>query len=336
MPEPTGSDLHIDALLSNLSIAYMNEVSDYIADIVFPVVMSPKQSDKYANYNKYDWFRDEARLRAPLTESAGGGWELLEPGTFYCDDWSFHTMYSDDDQGNADDVFDLDDDATQFVTEKIRLSRERRWSTTYFGVGIWGKDLQGQTAAPTTDEFLCWDESGSTPIEDIEGAKSLVKGTTGIRPNTLVVADRTHQVLKNHSDVIDRYKYTQAGIITEALLARVFGIDRYLIGSAIYAEKPEDAESLKYILNEYGALLVYANPRPAKRRPSGGYTFRWNRPRWAGKTGERLAATIRKWHDKDKRGTKVEGSAYEDIQLIASDCGVYFSNAIADGRTITS
>ena len=77
MPEPTGSDLHIDTFLSNLSIGFLNAPSAYIADLVFPVVPTNKQSDKYAIYNKYDWFRDEARKRAPLTEGSGGGWCIL-------------------------------------------------------------------------------------------------------------------------------------------------------------------------------------------------------------------------------------------------------------------
>jgi len=86
MPQPTGRDLHIDRLLSNLSIAYLNEPSAYVADRIFPVVPVDKQSDKYAIYRKGDWFRDEAEKRAPLTESAGGGYELETPGTFFADE----------------------------------------------------------------------------------------------------------------------------------------------------------------------------------------------------------------------------------------------------------
>lgn len=336
MAEPTGQDLHIDALLSNLSIAYMNEPGAYVADQVFPVVFTDKQSDKYALYNKYDWFRDDAQLRAPLTEGTGGGWGLETPGTFFCNEWEYHSDYADDDVDNADEVFNLDDDATQYVTEKLRLSRERRWSSAFFGTGIWGKDLEGQTDTPGTDEFKCWDVSGSTPIEDIEDAKAVIKASTGMKANTLVVAERVHQHLKNHSDVVDRYKYTQAGIITEALLAKVFEIDTYLIGSAIYSPSPEGTDTLSFILDQAGALLVYSAPRPSKKRPSGGYTFRWKRPRWGGRTGERLESTIRKWYMQNLRGTRVQGSVYEDIKLVASDCGLFFNNAIALGASIIS
>ena len=52
----------------------MQDQSAYIADKVFPVVGVKKQSDLYMKYDKGNWFRDEAQLRAPGTESEGSGW----------------------------------------------------------------------------------------------------------------------------------------------------------------------------------------------------------------------------------------------------------------------
>ena len=334
MPEPTGSDLHIDTFLSNLSVGYMNAKSAYIADSAFPVVPTNKQSDKYAIYNKYDWFRDEAQMRAPLTQTAGGGYGLETPGTFYCDEWGIHKDIADEDVDNADEVFQLEEEATEWTTDKVRMRRERRWADAYFNTGVWSSEKQGVTSGASTNEFLVWDDSTSDPITEIETAKSDVLKLTGLKPNTLVVSHRVDAVLRNHDDIVDRYKYTQAGIITEDLLARVFKLDRYLVAEAVYALSPEGTETMDYILNQYDALLVYAAPRPSKRRPSGGYTFRWNRPIWNGATGERLESTVRKFYLKEIRGTRVECSAYEDVKLVAADCGVYFDDAVAEGRTI--
>lgn len=341
MGQPTGRDLHVDRLLSNLSIGYMNVPGAYIADQVFPVVYSNKQSDKYARYRKGEWFRDEAEKRAPLTESSGGGFELATPGTFFCDEWAYHKDIADEDMDNADEVFDLEDDATDYVTEKLRLRREREWATKYFATSIWDKDLEGQTDAPGSDEFKCWDESSSTPIEDVEDAKTIVQGKIGMMPNTLVVSSRVHQTLKNHTDIVGRYKYTQSGIMTEALIAKVLELDRYLVGSALYATNPEDSvaatnDALSFILAQYDALLIYVAPKPSKRRPSGGYTFRWKRPTRGGLSGDRLEATIRKFRLEKVGGERIEGSMYEDMKLVASACGCYFHNAIAAGRTLTS
>ena len=328
MPQPTGSDLHIDTYLSNLGVAYMNEPSAYIADRVFPVVPVNHRSDLYPIYQKDYWFRDEAKKRAPLTESAGGGFELEDPGTYYCHKWSFHQDLDDDDIANQDDVFDLEDDATSYVTEKIRLRREREWGANYFLAGVWGNSLVGGT------DFTQWGASTGNPITDMEDWKTLIHQATGLMPNTFVVSRRVHQIVKNNDEIVERYKYTKGGVITAEILASIFEIDRYIVGSALYAANSEGlTEDLDYILDEYSALLVYAAPRPSRRRPSGGYTFRWRRPRNGGKTGARLPYTIKKWHIDEIDGVRVEGNMYEDMQLIAADCGVFIGSIFSDDES---
>jgi hypothetical protein len=81
---PTAGDVHVNHFLSDLSVAYIQKQSSFIADKVFPVVPVEHQSDRYPVYNKDDWFRDEAQERAPGTESAGGGYEVDTKPTFYC------------------------------------------------------------------------------------------------------------------------------------------------------------------------------------------------------------------------------------------------------------
>jgi len=329
MPQPTRSDLHIDRLLSDLSISFLNAPSAYIADRVFPVVLSPKQSNKYAIYEKTGWFRDEAAKRAILTESMGGGYDMETPGNFFCDEYSFHKDIADEDKINADEVFELELEATEFCVEKLRLSREVRWATTYFGTGIWTSEYQGKTVAPGSDEFLAWNYEGSTPIQDIETGKLEIKALTGLNANTLVVSERVHGILKNHANVIDRFKYTQRGIITDELLAAVFEVDNYLVAKAIKATSEERAttDTMSHILNENDALLVYSAPRPARRRPSGGYTFRWNRAQFGGVDGPQLQSTIRRFRLDKVKGDRVEGSIYEDIKLVSVDCGLFFDDA---------
>ena len=45
--EPVPGDLHVDGLLRNISLQYVNQLGDYVADKVFPLVFVDKQSDKY-------------------------------------------------------------------------------------------------------------------------------------------------------------------------------------------------------------------------------------------------------------------------------------------------
>ena len=65
MAQPTPSDVHVDAILTNISVAYIQDQNYFIANKVFPSIPVEKQSDKYFKYTKGDWFRDEAAVRAP-------------------------------------------------------------------------------------------------------------------------------------------------------------------------------------------------------------------------------------------------------------------------------
>ena len=60
MPQPDVGDVHVNALLSNLSIAYKN--ANYIADTVFPQVLVQKQSDIIARYDRDMWLREPFRF----------------------------------------------------------------------------------------------------------------------------------------------------------------------------------------------------------------------------------------------------------------------------------
>jgi hypothetical protein len=81
MPQPTQGSVHVNRPLTMISVAYMQDQAEFIADKVFPVVPVDKQSDLYYVYTKNDWFRDEAKPRAAGTESAGGGYNLSTTAT---------------------------------------------------------------------------------------------------------------------------------------------------------------------------------------------------------------------------------------------------------------
>src|SRR5690242_11661865 len=97
---PTSNKVHVDRLLTNLSIGYKN--SDYIADNIFPVVPVTKRSDIIPKYDQSHWFRNGATKRAPGTKSEGGGFKVTTDDTYYADRYSFRTEIDDDTKDNAD------------------------------------------------------------------------------------------------------------------------------------------------------------------------------------------------------------------------------------------
>ncbi len=328
MPQPTLNQVHVDRPLTNISVAYIQEAKDFIADQVFPLVPVQKQSDRYFVYTKGDWFRDEAQVRAPATESAGGGYNLDNTPSYYAPVYAFHKDVDEQTRANSDVPLNADRDATQFVTQRMLLRRERQWASQYFTTGIWGNtDQTGVASGPAANQFVQWNATGSTPVEDIDTQIYQIKESTGYKPNTLVIGPLVFRTLKNHAEVLDRIKYTQRGIITEDILASVFGVDKVLVASAVYNSAQEGAADAMQFIYGKQALLVYAEKNPGIQKPSGGYIFGWTGLLGAGAYGSRITRIPMPWLG---QGTeRIEGEMAFAAKLVSADLGVFYTSCVA-------
>ena len=266
MPQPTSSQVHVDAILTNISVAYMQMAENFIATKVFPVVPVSKQSDKFFTYTKNDWFRDEAQRRADATESAGGGYNL-STDSYQADVYAFHKDVGDQTRANADAPINVDREAAEFVTGRMLLKMETQFVSNFFTTSVWATD-----STPTN---LWSDYTSSDPIGDIETGKRTILSTTGYEPNTLVLGYDTFIQLKNHPDLVDRIKYTSSQVLSESLLASLFGVPRVMVAKSLKATNNEGG-SEAYAFN-YGknALLTYSAPSAGLLQPSGGYVMSW-------------------------------------------------------------
>jgi len=121
MPQPGVSQLHINAPLTNVSVGFQQDAALYVADKVFPQVPVDKQGNLFYQYPLGDWIRAQADLRAPGGESAGGGYDVTS-SSYFCKKLAVHKDIDEDTLANADSVFNLERDATEWVTEHFSSS----------------------------------------------------------------------------------------------------------------------------------------------------------------------------------------------------------------------
>lgn len=319
MPQPTSSDVHVDAILTNISVAYIQEQGNFIANRVFPSVPVEKQSDKYFKYTKGDWFRDEAQLRAPSTESAGSGYSL-STDTYSTAVYAFHKDVDDQVRANADSPINPDRDATTFVTQRMLLRQEIDWNTNYFTTGIWDTDKTGGV------NFTQWSNyTSSDPIEDIEAGKSTILTNTGFMPNTLVLGYDVFRQLRHHPDIVDRIKYTSSEVPAEGILARLFGIDRVLVTRAIKNSGAEGAANSFAQVHGKNAALYYVAPSPGLLTPSAGYQFVWRGV--SDGMGQNIGIT--RFRMPELRADRIEAQMAWDYKVVSTDLGYFFSSCVA-------
>jgi len=325
MPQPTITDVHIDAILTNVSVAYMQRAENFIADKVFPIVPVDKKSNKYFTYTKNDWFRDEAQRRAPGTESAGGGYNL-STDTYSADVFAFHKDVDDQTLANADSPLNPLREAAEFVTSRLMLRREVQFITDYMTTGVWGTDVTGVASTPGASQFYQWsDYANSDPITDIEAAKESILSTTGYEGNTLVLGYQVFRQLKNHPDIVDRYKYTTSSVITEDMMARLFGVDKIVVAKSVKATNNEGATGAYAFTFGKAACLLHVAPNPGLMTPSAGYIFAWT-----GVSGG-LGATIgtSQFRMEYLKASRVEAEIAFDNKVVGTDLGYFFTSAVA-------
>jgi hypothetical protein len=324
---PTKGEAHIDRALTNMSVAYMQEEANFIADKVFPQIPVKKQSDVYFTYNKGDFFRDEARVRAAASESVGGEYGVEAGDPYYCRVHAFHKDVTEQDRANYDEPLDADTDATDFVSQKMLVRREVQWATKYFKPGIWTTERDGVATAPAAGQVLHFSDPASDPIKIISDEIVTMAGSTGFRPNTIVMTPAVFYALKNHPDILDRIKYTQKGIVTADLLATLFEVENFFVAWSVVNTANQGAtDNIGFVMGKH-MLLMYVNPRPALKKPSAGYIFTWTGLKGAGAFGARI---VRLPMDMLGLGTeRIEGEIAFDAKVIAQDLGVFFKDIVA-------
>lgn len=323
---PTKSQAHIDKALTNISVAYMQDENSFIADKVFPKIPVKKQSDVYFVYNKGDFFRDEARVRGGASESVGGEYGVEASDPYYAKVWAFHKDVTEQERANSDEPLSCDQDATDFVTQKMLIKKEVVWASKYFKTGVWTTEVTGVDSTPSATQAIKFDNTTSDPIKVVTDQIVVMASQTGFKPNTLVMSPKVFFALKNHASILDRIKYTQKGIVTTDLLATLFEVDNvYVPWGVVNSANQGEADAIDFIMGNH-MLLCYINPKPALKKPSAGYIFTWTGLEGAGAFGNRI---VRLPMDQLGLGTeRIEGEIAFDCKVVAQDLGVFFKDIV--------
>ncbi len=317
---PTAGDVHVNTPLSMISIAYLQAASHFVADQVFPNIPVTKQSDRYYTYDRGEFNRDEMKKRAPGTESAGGSYTVDNTPTYYADVRAFHKDIPDQVRANSDSVLNPDREATEYVTHKALIKREKLFAANYFVNGVW---TNNDTTADWGDYT-----SGTDPIQDIQEGVTTVLESTGFEPNVLVLSKRVYDTLKNNPDVIERVNAGQTpgnpAMGTLMAMMALFEMEKIVVMKAIENTAKEGQDPVHTFIGGAHALLVYAAPSPGLMTPSGGYTFSWTGWMGAGDSGGRIKRFRREKLESDR----VEIQMAFDQKLVSADLGYFFDTPI--------
>lgn len=326
---PTPGDVHVNQPLTNISIAMIQNATNFVAARVFPNIPVSKQSDRYYVYDRGEMNRDEMEERAPATESAGGGYKLDNTPTYYAKTFAFHHDIPDEVRANADAVLNVDRDATTYVTQKALIKRETLFASSFFSTGVWGNEVTGVSASPSGAQVLQWNDANSNPIEDVRTAKRTIAESTGFEPNKMVLSRTVYDKLVDHPDIIDRVKYGQtAGQPAMAgvnALKALFEIEDILVMNAIVNSAKEGQSAVHGFIGGKHAMLCHSATSPGLLTPSAGYTFSWTGMMGNGVQGNRIST----FRIDTKKTDRVEIEMSFDMKKVAGELGYFLKDIVA-------
>ena len=326
MPLLTPSSVHIDAPLTNLTIAYVQDQNNFVADKVFPTVSVERQSDKYYEYDRANMNRSgDVKKLAPRTEVNRIG-QKVSNTSYFADVYGLGMDFDQQTIANEDTALDIRASGAQTLTTRLLIHREEQFAATFFAAGVWGTQ--------TTPANLWSDYTNSTPLVDVTTAsRTMQLKSGGFKPNTMVVGKEVRDVLVNHPKVLARLNggstVQNPALVTDNMLAQIFEVENFYVMEAVQNTAVEGvAESNAFIGGKH-ALLVHGPKNAGLMVPAAGLTFAWNTLEGV----NNLGVTVESFSDdalkRQQVAEHIQVKMSYDMKVTGADLGYFFNTVVA-------
>jgi len=312
MPEP--KDLHVDAVLTDLSIKYRNE--DIIWPLLMPVVKVNKRSDKFTKYNKADSFKLVNDAIGPKSLPNEIDWGET-PDNYSVKDHALSDWLPQEAIENADNPLAPEIDTNDFLNLLMDIAQEKRVADLIFAAGTYPSGNKVQLSGTAQ-----WNSSADDPIGDLLAA---IEGCF-MRANIVVMGADVWKIFRKLPEILDavkgstRQQSTPGGLATIEECRGLFEVEKWIVGRARYITTKEGQPPTYTRLWGKHCAALHVTPNPGIRSIAFGVTF-----------AEMLRQTQRSFDV--KRGIKgahfFKVACNSDEKVIASDLGYFIQDAIA-------
>lgn len=311
---PLLSKQYVDVPMTNFSLAY-NQYNT-IADQLFPTITVNKRTGIFFEYGKDDMDIAGNDVRAPGASAAVIDYTLKQNTYGPLVDHSLKMKIPLENQENYMDPLDPFRDASIQLTKRAKLYKE---------VDAFNK--LSDTSVVTQNSSLAssqWsDYANSSPLSDLTTAFDTLAASI-MKPRnelTVVMGYPVFSQLINHPEIIERFKYSQAAVITADMLRNLFQVKEVIVGYAVKKTSVEgQTDTTDYIWGK-NVWVMYIEPTPGLQTLSTGYTL--NMPNVFG------PYVMKRWYDTDKESDMMRISYYYQQFIMAAKAVYYFSSVVA-------
>ncbi|MEO5336876.1 MAG: major capsid protein [Magnetospirillum sp. WYHS-4] len=255
----------VDPILTTQARGYTNGQAAGI--YLFPYTGVPKRAGKRLEFGK-ESFQLYNSKRAPgaATKRVNFGYEGEK---FSLEQSSLEGQVPREHLEEAPGI-DMAGSAVRVVQGSISLEQEVDQATKARDAANY--DANHKVALAGTSR---WNDPDSDPKAIVKAGKAAIRLSAGRDPNTMVLGPKVFDALDDHPKLLEKLKYTSSDSLTEAMLAKYFGVDRVVVGKMVYWDPVAGI-----FVEVWGRDAVLAWVPPAGESnwmvPSFGYTYRLN------------------------------------------------------------
>lgn len=319
--------------LTNLSMAYFQDASRYVAKAIFPICPVQLSSARYYIFSKGDLLRDNVARKPQFGKVQPAQMGQLD-GSYSCNvdqiivgvDQISALNYQ---RTNAPGVADPRRAKVKFITEQMLLHQDIVFAENFFKEGVWENEWSGSTTySDTSKTFVKFDDDNCDPVVLFDDLCTQVEQNTGRRPNRLGLGKSAFNALKSNPAVVERVKYggssANPATVNERVLAELFGIEKVVVLSSIYNKAGlGQADDMDFICNPKAAILAYATDAPAIDEPSAGYIFTWDML-----GNGQYMPTIQFEGENGTHSEFIEGLFSADMKKTADDLAIFMKDCV--------
>ena len=319
--------------LTNLSMAYFQEASRYVAKSIFPVCPVQLSSGLFYIFSKGDLLRDNVSRKPEFGKVAPAQMGQLDM-SYSCKvdqvitgiDQISALNYS---RTNAPGVADPRRAKVKFIAEQMNLHQDIIFSQKFFQPGVWDNEWTGGDAHSNTDKtFIRFDDDNCDIVKLIDDLCTEMEQNTGRRPNRLALGKAAYNAAKANPSVIERVvsggSSANPATVNEKVLAELFGIEQVKVLSSVYNAAPVGApDDMRFICDPKSAMLAYATNAPAIDEPSAGYIFTWDML-----GNGQYMPTLQYEGEPGTHSEFIEGLFSADMKKTADDLGIFLKNCV--------
>lgn len=319
--------------LSNMSMAYFQAQSDYVAKSLFPILPVQLSTASYYKFSKADLARDNVRRKPQFGK--------VDPAQMGMTDDSYRCYVDqvivgldkienlDYSRSRAPGVADPRKAKAKFIAEQMNIHLDVMFAENFFQSGVWGDEWTGEaTLNDTNNTFIKFNDANCDPVVLFDTLRTRVKKKARRKVNKLALGEEAYNALKNNPAILERVKFggstANPATVNENVLAQLFGLEKVVVYGSTYNKAGlGEEENMDFICNPKDALLVYSTDTPAIDEATAGYIFTWDM------LGNGSWMTTAQFEGEGGTHTEfMEGLMATDMKKTADDLAVFLHDCV--------